>query len=79
MGMGIKDNGGAPPAQAVRIPSVMVSFLNRVMALPSGIHVIYVVKTEAGGSGLAGWSVDENKMERPRLVEGEGQGIGEGG
>ena len=73
--MGIEDNGGAPPV-AVRIPSVMISFLNRVMALPAGLHMICVVKTESGGAGIVGWSVDENKMERPRLVEGEGQGTG---
>jgi len=73
--MGIKDNGGAPPVQAVRIPSVMVSFLNRVMALPAGLHMICVVKTAAGGAGIVGWSVDENKMERPRGKEEEIGGL----
>jgi len=66
--MGIRGDAPASPdrpVRAVRIPTEMVSFLNRVMALPAGLHLIYVIKTEGGGAGIIGWSVEENKLERP--------------
>jgi len=44
-------------ARTVRIPTVLVAFVNRVMALPPGIHTIHIVKAGRGAAGLIGWAV----------------------
>ncbi len=45
----------------------MVSFINRVMALPAGIHTIQVVKAGNGAAGIVGWTVlVGDGLEMPR-------------
>lgn len=65
MGVGMTNQ---PPGKPVwmAVPSPVVAFLNRVMALPRGIHTITLVKDENGSVGIACWSVVEGKVETAR-------------
>ena len=74
MGVGVSDGGQRQGAHWVAVPHAVVAFLNRVMALPGGVHTIQLVKEAPGAEGIAGWSVIEGRMERPREVEGGTEG-----
>ena len=66
MGVVVKDTRAT---HLMSVPRSVVAFLNRVMALPPGIHTIQLVKTGPGANGVAGWAVVEGKLEQPRQAQ----------
>ena len=52
------------------VPPPAVALLNRLMALPKGIHTIVLVKDASGSRGLTCWTVVEGKTESPRGHQG---------
>ena len=68
--MGITANSAIEdtPARPVwmGVPPPAVALLNRLMALPKGIHTIVLVKDANGSQGLTCWTVVEGKTESPR-------------
>lgn len=52
----------------VNLPRGVLALINRILALPAGLHTLVVVKTSGGAEGLLGWSVTEaqQKLETPR-------------
>ncbi len=75
--MGLIKTNANRETRAVRVPVSVLSFMNRVMALPPGIHTITLVKAERGADGIVGWSVMEGgRLEGVRL-EGNNEGHGE--
>lgn len=55
-------------AVMVNLPRGVLALINRILALPAGLHTLVVVKTSGGAEGLLGWSVTEaqQKLETPR-------------
>lgn len=56
--------GGRTPVW-VQVPRAAAALLNRILALPAGIHTLTLVKVEGGAGGLVGWTVVEGKLEQP--------------
>lgn len=49
------------------LPREVLALVNRILALPSGVHQVQVVKVAAGADGLVGWAIAEGeKLETPR-------------
>lgn len=70
--MGVTNKRG--DVRAVRIPGTMVAFVNRVMALPPGVHTIQVIKSASGAAGIVGWTVEVgNRLEVAAVHGGNGQ------
>jgi hypothetical protein len=46
-------------------PAEWVPLLNRVLQLGAGIHIVTIIKLQAGKRGLVGWSVVTAKLEQP--------------
>ncbi|MBN1261075.1 MAG: hypothetical protein JXB35_10380 [Anaerolineae bacterium] len=55
----------------LQVPRDASAFLNRVLALPAGIHTITLVKSDSGAAGLVGWTVVEGRLEMARPREQE--------
>ncbi len=49
-----------------KLPTSAVAFIRRVMGLPTGVHVIVLVKSSGGGNGIDGWAVTNSRLEKPR-------------
>lgn len=51
----------------VSLPRDVLAVINRILALPCGVHTVIVVKDRGGAAGLVGWSVMEGpKFEKPK-------------
>ena len=50
-----------------QLPREVLALVNRILALPSGVHQVQVVKVAPGAEGLVGWAIVEGeKLETPR-------------
>lgn len=51
----------------VSLPRAMLAIVNRILALPCGVHAVQIVKSKSGADGLIGWAVVEGpKLEQPK-------------
>lgn len=49
------------------LPRAALAIINRILALPGGVHTVQIVKRAPGAEGLVGWTVVEGpKLEQPR-------------
>jgi len=47
--------------RTIAVPTLLAAFLQRVMALPAGVHTVIVVKVDTGADGVLGWDVREGE------------------
>ena len=53
------------PVVMISLPRSLLAIINRILALPGGVHTVQIVKRAKGAGGLIGWAV----VEGPKLEQ----------